>query len=61
MWTLKRKVISVVFERRTQNVEPDPLQKKDFVIDNVQAEDAHGMIHIEIACQGPWRKLTSAE
>ena len=58
---MKRKVICVVFERRTQNIEPDPLQKKDFVIDNVQAEDAHGMIHIEIACQGPWRKLTSAE
>ena len=44
---------------QSQNIEPDPLQQEDFVVDNVQAEHTHGMIHIEIACQGSRRKLTS--
>jgi hypothetical protein len=34
-------------------------QSTHFIVDNVEAEDAHGVIHVEVARQSPRGKLTA--
>ena len=31
--------------------EPEPLDQEDLVVDDVEAEDAHGVVHVEVARQ----------
>ena len=37
--------------------EPEPLDEEDLVVDDVEAEDAHGVVHVEVPRQRPGGKL----
>ena len=32
-----------------EGVEPDPLEEEDLVVDDVEAEHAHGVVHVQVA------------
>jgi hypothetical protein len=39
--------------------EPEPLDEEDLVVDDVEAEDAHGVVHVQVARQSARRKLAT--
>ena len=40
--------------------EPEPLDEEDLVVDDVEAEDAHGVVDVEVARQRAGGKLAPA-